>query len=289
MKAKRKSTIVDTMDESGKKLKLVLQPLGHKVLQDAQMVYNVQLTLLIKKSATKGSELLSRQQLEQHLENLDIWTEADGRQFLQLQLELRSLELKLKTGGIKVAEARKIALDMKTKRAIMLILYNRRSQFDGITMESIAENKKFQFLLTKCLVTANDNMPFFLNVNDYEARQNEQAALDAATTLATRMYGYEDTTEGDLVENKWLKQFSFADDKGRLIDDKGRLVDINNHLINEDGRLVNESGDFIDNQGRRVDEDGEFVVVTKPFLDDETGNPIGVETKTTKKRKKRKT
>lgn len=286
MQTKSNSTIVNTVDESGKKLKLKLKALGHKVLQDAQMVYNVQLTALIKKSSTEGSELLSRQQLEQYLDNIGIWTEDDGRQFVKLQLDLRALELRLKSGGIKVSEARKIALDMKTKRAIMLVLYNRRSQFDGITMESISENKKFQFILTKCLVTFDDNMPFFLNTNDYEARQSEQAALDSATALANRMYGYDDATEGDLVENKWLKQFEFADDKGRLIDDTGRLVDVNGHLINEDGRLVDDNGDFVDNQGQQVDENGEFVVVTKPFLDDVTGNPIGIKTVKANKRKK---
>lgn len=104
----KKRTIIETVDTNGKKLKLSIRPLGYKILQEAQMVYSVKLTSLIKRSVSEDAQLLSRQQLEQHLGDLGIWTEQDGRQFLQLQLELRSLELKLKEGGIKVSEAKKL-------------------------------------------------------------------------------------------------------------------------------------------------------------------------------------
>jgi hypothetical protein len=271
----KKIKIIETTDENGKRLKLFLRPLGHKVLQEAQMIYNVELTSLIKKSVSEDAKLFSRQQLEHHLNDIGIWTEDDNKLFLRLQLELRSMELSLKSGGIKVCEAKKIALEMKIKRTILMALYGRRIQFDGITMESIADNKKFKFLLTKCVVTVDGDVPFFANIDDYESRQNEQSAVDAASALATQLYGYDDKTEANLIENKWLKQFGFADDRGRLIDSGGKLTDMDGHLIDKNGRLIDEQGDFVDNQGRRVDKNGDFVVVTKPFLDDNTGKPLG--------------
>ncbi len=279
---------IETVDKNGKKLKLYLRPLGHKILQEAQMVYNIHLTSLIKRSVAKNCQLLSRQQLEQHLSDLCIWTENDARKFLQLQLELRALELKLKQGGIKVAEAKKIALEMKMKRAVLLVLYNRRSQFDGITMESIADNQKFKFLLTQCVMISDSNTPFFLNIKDYDEKQNEQASVDAASVLAGKLYGYDENTEANLVENQWLQQFKFADGQGRLVNEDNQLIDLDGNLIDEDGRFIDKHGDFVDNQGRRVDENGDFVIETKPFLDDDTGKPLTTPMKKGKKRSKRK-
>ena len=278
--------IVETVDQNGKTLKLMIKIPGHKILQEAQMVYNLKLTSLIRQSASKDSQLLSRQQLDQHLERLGIWTSDDAEQFVRMQLELRELELKLKTGGIKVTEAKKIALSMKIKRAILLALYNRRAQFEEITMESIANNQKFKFLITKCVTDTKTNRLFFENIDDYESRQDEPAAMVAATALAGQIYGYDDSTEANLSENQWLRQFNFADNQGRLINKDGHLIDTEGYLVNEEGRFVNSEDRLVDNQGRSVDEDGNFVINTKPFLDDKTGEPIITKPKRKKKSKK---
>lgn len=284
----KKVVTIETVDEDGKKLKLLLRPFGHKVLQEAQMLYNIKLTSLIRLSTSKETQLFSRQQLEQHLIDLGIWTESDNRHFLQLQIELRSLGLELQNGGIKVSEAKKIALEMKTKRIVLLALYNNRAQFDGMTMESMADNEKFKFLLTKCIVFAENNQLFFTNIDDYEERQNEQASIDAATVLAGHFYGYDKQAEDNLIENKWLRQFGFTDNQGRLVNEDGKLIDTDGNLINEDGRFVNEQGDLVDNEGRLVDEDGNFIVFTKPFIDDKTGKSLISKDKETKKKKKKK-
>lgn len=288
MSSDNKRVVIDTVNEDGTKLKLAIKIPGHKILQEASMIYNIRLTALIRRSISDDCQLFSREQLEQHLGDLGIWTEKDARQFLQLQLELRSSELKLKQGGIKISEAKKMALQMKAKRAMMLALYNRRSQFDSITMESMADNDKFKFLITKCVVLDESDLPFFANIDDYENRQGEKASVDAATALAGQLYGYDKHTESNLVENQWLKRFEFADENGRLINDDGKLIDINNHLINEDGRFIDAQGRFVDNEGRLIDESGDFVVdETKPFIDDRN-KPVIVEEKK-KIRKKRET
>ncbi len=240
------------------------------------------MTSLIKQSVTGDKQLFSKQQLEKHLHKLGVWTEDDAKRFLRLQVELRESELKLRQGGIPVSEARSIAMTMRAKRAVLLVLYGQRSQFDAITMEALADNHKFKFLITKCVMLGETDVPFFTCINDYEARQNDQSANDAATALAGLMYGYDESTESNLVENKWLEEFEFADGKGRLVDNKKRLVDTEGRLINEDGRFVDEKGSLVDNLGRPIDEDGNFVVKkTKPFTDDD-GKPV---TKATKKRK----
>jgi hypothetical protein len=219
-------------------------------------------------SVTNGTQLFSRQQLEKHMNDLGIWTAKDIRQFLQLQLELRELELQLKKGGIKVTEAKAIALKMRTKRSLLLELYNRRSQFDSITMESMADNKKFKFLVKECVMT-EEGVPFFASIDDYENRQEEISAIDSATEMAAYLHGYDKDSETNLVENQWLREFDFADGDGNLINEEGHLVDIDGRLVNTDGRFVDKDGNFIDSLGRRIDDNGDFVVEkTKPFIDD---------------------
>lgn len=275
-------TVINTVDTDGQSIKVTIIAPGHKILQEAQMIYNIKLTSLIKLSTSDDSPLLSKQQLDMHLEKLGIWTEIDASNFLKLQLQLRSMELKLQQGGIKVSDAKKIALDMKTKRAILLMLYQRRAQFDNITMESISDNEKFKFLMTSCVFGEND-LQFFIDIEDYESRQNEQATIDSSIILAGKIYGYDSGAEANLIENKWLKQFEFADDNGRLVDDKNRLIDIDGRLIDKKGRFVNKKGEFVDDKGVPVDKDGNFKIKTKPFIDDKTGKAI-----TGKKRKVKK-
>lgn len=274
MDSNKENITVTTTDVDENKLELTIIQPGYKILQDAQMAYNVKMTLLIRQSASGGERLLSREQLERHLEDLGIWTTEDAQQFLRLQLELRESELKLQNGGIKISDAKAIALKMKAQRLALLVLYKRRSQFDSITMESIAENHKFKFLLTKCVIDSESKMPLFSSIDDYDNRQYEKASIDAATALAGKIYGYDEQTEANLVENKWLTKFKFADNNGRLINENGHLVDVDGRLINEDGRFVDDKGNFVDDKGRRIDDNGNFVINdTKPFLD-ENGNPV---------------
>ena len=82
--------------------------------------------------------------------------------------------------------------------------------------------------------------------------------------------------ESNLPENKFLKKYKFIDDKLRLVDKKGRLIDADGKLIDEEGRYIDDQGNYIDKYGNRVDKDGEYLVESKPFLDDD-GNPIVLE------------
>jgi hypothetical protein len=146
-------------------------------------------------------------------------------------------------------------------------------------MESIADNQKFKFLLTKCVMIKESGIPMFSDVDDYESKQNTTFAIDAATALAGQIYGYDKQMEINLVENKWLNKFNFSDNQGRLVDEDGRLINVNGDLVNEDGRFVDDQGNLVDNQGRPVDENGDFVVSEiKPFTDDD-GKAIVTNTK----------
>ena len=60
--------------------------------------------------------------------------------------------MKLEKGGIKLSEARDIAIDTTKKRQQMVEMLVARSELDNHTCEGQADNTKFNFLFANCLV-----------------------------------------------------------------------------------------------------------------------------------------
>ena len=90
---------------------------SNKLIQSAQMAYNVKLASLIKASAiSKDDSLLSRSQLDRYLKDIGIWTNEDQMNVFKLQTDVIALSAKLNAGGIKLIEAKVIAIDLKIKR-----------------------------------------------------------------------------------------------------------------------------------------------------------------------------
>jgi hypothetical protein len=230
----------------------------NKNLQDAQMIYNVKMSELIRKG-----ELLSRNQLDSYLNKLGLWTTEDQLLFIKMQKELREMEKILITTEIGTLDGRKIAIEMRTKREIMLSVYNKRSQFDETTMESVAEQYRFNFLITKCVIDTVSETCIYKNIDDYIDKQNEQYSVDAAKILAAFIFGYKKDFVKQLPENKWLKNNNFINEDGAFINIDGNLIDISGRKIDKNGRFVDDEGNYIDIEGNPVDTNGEFIVKTE--------------------------
>jgi hypothetical protein len=125
-------------------------------------------------------------------------------------------------------------------------------------------------------VYKDNNQPYFNSMEDYLNKSTDIVAVRAAQTLANMIYGLDNDYENNLPENKFLRQYKFVDSKLRLINKEGKLVDEDGRLIDEDGRFINAEGKFVDKFGYLVDKDGEYILESKPFLDDD-GNPITTE------------
>jgi hypothetical protein len=289
-----KRVVVDTFDVDDKPLKLVVMRPTNKINQEANMVYNLRMSELIRKgSESNTSRLLLRAELEDHLNKMGVWTVKDTLEVEKLALEIRAHELMLKKGGIKISEGRSIAIDMAAKRQSIMEKYAKRQQFDSTTIESQAENSRFEFLLVKCLIHQDTSIPFLKNHNEYTERQDETAVIDGAKVLANMIYGLETNMHNTMFEMKWLKDAKMIDDEGRYISPDGTFTDRSGRLVNKDGRYVNEDGQMVDTFGRLCDEHGNLLVdVSQPFIDDETGESvivgeIGAKTQADKKKAKK--
>ena len=299
-----KRTIVETVNESGEPIKLAVMKPTNRITQEANMAYNLKMAQLIRQGAQNGNNrLLMRAELEDYLIKAGIWSVNDALEVEKIALKIRAHELMLKKGGLKISEGRALALQMAEMRQQIMIMYTKRQQFDSATIESHAENFRFEFLMVHCVVIADTGKKYLKDHEEYIERQGETAIVACAKALANIVYQLDSNIRMNMFEMQWLQDAGFVDKDGQYRNKDGQLTDRDGRLINDDGKYINEEGQIVDHLGRAVDEKGNLLVETsKPFIDDETGETVVVsgigkkvvakakkKTKTTKKGKKKTT
>jgi hypothetical protein len=215
---------------------------------------------------------LVRKALEDVLVNQGIWNSEKQSKVDKVDEEIRDKLTKLKSGGIKLSEARDLAIDIRIARMNRSLLLSERNAHDEFTAESQSESAKFDFLCSVCIKNEKGEN-IFKDVDEYKEMADEPYVSVAAAKLAGLTYGLDDDWENNLPENKFLSKFKFVDNDLRLVNKDGKHVTKDGKLIDNDFRYINEDGEFVDIDGNKIDKDGLPVVEFSPFLDDE-GNPI---------------
>lgn len=196
-----------------------------------------------------------------------IWDDEMQKDYERISDEINANILKLRGGGIKKSEGRKIAIATRKLRFELLRLRRPLTDLYNSSAEAMAENAKFNYLVSVCTVYNDGGKPYFKSLEDYENTEDTDIADKAAGKLAQLTSGYDPDFEAGLEENKFLKRFGFVDDKFRLINKDGVLIDEENRPIDENGRYINEKKEFVDKDGKRIDENYQYIVEEKPFLD----------------------
>jgi hypothetical protein len=261
-------TFTVTIDNSEKEILVKSPSLDNQ--REAQKVYNQAFTDAIK------SKSVVRARLDDILQEQGLWDDEKQAKFTELQKRILDGEKKLAKGGFGLNEAKDLAIEMKDCRDKIRDLISVRTSLDNHSAEGQADNARFNYLVSVCVVYNDTKEPVFTSLENYLNRSTEQVALLGAQNLANMLYGLDNDYESNLPENKFLKKYKFVDDKLRLIDKKGRLIDADGKLIDEEGRFIDDQGNYVDKFGNRINEAGDYIVDTQPFLDDQ-GNPIIVE------------
>lgn len=265
-----------TAEVDGKEVKFSMKSPSFKDQREAQKVYNQAFADAVK------SGCIVRGRLDDLLREQGLWDEAKERKMNTIQQQIFDNEQILAKGGINLNSAKTVALEIRELRQELRELISSRTSLDSNTAEGQADNARFNYLVSCCLVYADNNKCYFENYENYLNKSADPIAIKAAQVLASRLYGLDDNYESNLAENKFLKQYNFVDENLRLVNKDGHLVDEDGRLIDESGRFVNEKGEYVDKDGKLVDDNGDYVCEFKPFLD-EDGNPIEAETKDVKK------
>ena len=238
--------------------------------REAQKAYNTAFTDAIK------SNSVVRARMDDVLEDQGLWNKEKQAKYDNLQQELNDGEKRLAKGGFSLTDAKKLALKMRDVRLEIRDLISVRTSLDNHSAEGQADNARFNYLVSACVVYKENDKPYFKDLADYMDRMDDPVALAGASKLATMIYGLDNNFEKNLPENKFLKKYKFVNEDLRFINKEGHTVDADGRLVDESGRFIDKEGNFVDKDGTRVDEDGDYIVDAQPFLDDD-GNPVVLE------------
>lgn len=235
--------------------------------REAQKVYNQAFSDAVK------SGCIVRARLDDLLKEQGLWDDQKQIKFNTLQQQILDGEKTLAKGGINLKSAKEVAIKIKGLREEMRDLISVRTNLDNHTAEGQADNARFNYLISSCLVYSSNKEKYFKSYEEYLSRASEPIAIKAAQVLANMLYGLDNDYEKKLPENKFLVKYKFVDEKLRLINKDGHLVDLEGRLIDTNGRYINEKGEYVDKNGIPVDVNGDYITDFRPFTDD-NGNPV---------------
>lgn len=238
-----------------------------KQRQEGQKIYNKAF-----RDAVESGAIL-RGKVNNVMREQNLWDDNKEAEYRKLLEKINGAERKIKSGGIKLNQAKDLALEMRKDRAELRALTSERSSLDNNTAEGQADNAQFNYWVSSCTVYSETGKTYFSNYEDYLNRDDDPATGQAAGSLAMLLYNLDPDYEKKLPENQFLAKYNFVDEELHLVDKTGRRIDSEGRLVNKDGRYINEAGELIDINGNRVNEEGDYVVDFSPFLDDE-GKPI---------------
>jgi hypothetical protein len=247
----------------GETVKLAALRPSYAVTQQATLVYNRE----FRKAVEAG--LMVRARIDKVMREQNLWDDEKQAALVRVTRAINEGEKRLAKGGIKLSEAKDVALGMVRARNELKAVLVERNELDQHTAESAAEQGRFSFLVAACTVYSETGKPYYRDAEDYLGREgNDPVALAASTEFGKLYYGLDDDYARKLPESKFLLAHKFVDDNLRLVDRQGRLVDDQGRLVDERGRLVNEAGELVSGDGSLLTEDGEYKVDFVPFIDD---------------------
>ena len=294
----KKQRIVESVDSNDNPVRVVVRSPNVDDYKDSQLEYNKAFRFALDSGA------LLRQRLTDYMREQGIWNDEKQKKSDQYVEQIRGMEEKLRAGGIRLSEAKEVALKLREVRAEFQVFLAEKNSLDSASAEGQADNARFNKLVRLCVLDEKTKLPFFkrdsvkAEEEAYSASASEPWLVEASAELANMLYGLDPNYNQNLEENKFLKEFKFVNEEYQFIDKDGHPTDSDGRLINDDGRYVayrseeakkarDESEMYFVNRGGEelvaiTNSDGEEEWVPlklkerKPFLDDED-KPIVVE------------
>ena len=156
---------------------------------------------------------LLRDQLDSELRKRELWNDQREEDYQGLRQDIVDGEFSLNKGGIKLSEAKGIALKMSESRSRMVSMLSTRTDLDSNTCEGKADAARFNLLFAESLVYLDTGEPYFPGgFEEYMTKMEDPVAVTAATEFYYLLSGSEKLDE-TLPENQFLKKFGFVDDR----------------------------------------------------------------------------
>lgn len=173
-------------------------------------------------------DIMSKVQLNRYLEDRGIWDKKKEAEKKQLEKEIGELQDRLTRPGkkkVKLSEARTTAIELRKKRTEYRELISEKIELESNTTESLADNARFDFLVTCCTFYKDEDKRVYNSVEDYD-KDSTDIAFTAAAALGQLLYNLTDSFEASLPENEFLINQKLVNEKNlALIDFDGNYVD----------------------------------------------------------------
>ena len=170
-----KASILDTKTEEWQEYEfLVVEPtLEHQ--NESSKIYNRTF-----RDALESGAIL-RASLTDYMEKQGLWSDEKELEYNEIQEKIRISERKLKKGGMKLSEARSVALSMSDDRNKLRELISERTSLDSNTAEGQADNERFNYLVSCCVVYKDSGKRFFKNFAHFKNNNAIEVALKGSS------------------------------------------------------------------------------------------------------------
>tara|TARA_A100001201_G_scaffold27912_1_gene30513 strand:- start:1428 stop:2324 length:897 start_codon:yes stop_codon:yes gene_type:complete len=239
----------------------IVRPASASNAIEAQKVYNK----AFKKAIEEGAIL--KKSLEDHMRRQGLWDDHKQEEYDRLIKKSADIEYKIKSGQYKLASQLKDkSFELKRIRSELSELLMVRNSMDSATADGIADNQRFYFLISACVIDYETQKPVFSSLDEYLEKQDSELAIKCAEEFANFAYGLEEDYEDKLLENRVLGKLGLLNKKGQLVNKQGQRVDIEGNLLNDEGARIDKDGNRIDINNNPVLEDD--VIDSLEFEDD---------------------
>ena len=231
--------------EDGQEKYFLIKKPNSKVIADAQIESSKLFARLVKNE----EGILFRKQLDEHMVKSGLWDEEKTKKLIEVSQKILEKQRQLEKGGIKIWEARKIAIELRILRDEYVKLSSVRTSLEANTVEGQVENTRFDYIVINCILNESGEKVFN---NIYEYRDDNRACVyEAANKLASIMYGIDENPEKDFPENKFLMKYGYVNDDLDLVNKDGQLVDIEGNLLEDEENI--EFSPFLDDEGNPIE------------------------------------
>ena len=193
-----KERVIEGVDLDGNEVEVLLRQPTAKDYRDSQIEYNKAFTTALKSKAPL------RQKLVSYMRDQGVWDDEKQTQHDSLISEISALEDKLKGGGIRLSEAREIALSLRGRREDFRELLSEKNALDQNSAEGQADNARFSELIRLCMLDPKSKKPCFMDQKAYDSQAEQPWVVKAASELAGMIYGLDPDYDKNLEENKFL-------------------------------------------------------------------------------------
>lgn len=242
-KCKEQKIVDGKLEDTGREPEYCVRQPTLPQQREGQKVYNRALNDALSSGA------ILREKIDEVLESQGLWDEDKRTELKELGIKIARGEKKLSDGGFDFDEAVKLAKDIRKWRLDVLDLMSVRSNLDALTAQGQADQARFNYYASVCLVYNDDQKQVFSSLEDFIDNNITEQAATGSSKLAELIYGVSDDFESQNTEIQFLREFKLVDEKNRYINEDG-------HLIDEQGRLIDEEGFFVLPDGSRCDIDG---------------------------------